>query len=131
MRKKGTAPVPPPPPPQASAKSSPPKKNETPIVARKVLLVDIEQSGEKLFDMGRLDGSMVVLEGSSGTFQSTPIRTDGHKGKCRFDQPIPVGNYNLKFDVFKLNTPITIPNMIQPTITMKMDLSKAISLSFH
>jgi hypothetical protein len=123
---KSISPVPPPLP----APSATPQ-NELQKSAGKVVSVSIEHSGEPTFDMSRLDGSVFILEGKYAIFQSTPVLTDGGKGKCKFNQPIPVGEYRLIIDIFKISTSISIPNMPQRTINMKLDISKAMAISFQ
>lgn len=74
------------------------------------------------FSMDRLDGFQLVLEGTAGNFQSTPILTDGNKGNCKFNQPIPTGNYKLNMTIFKMVTNVEIPKMPTKTLTLEMNI---------
>jgi ABC-type amino acid transport substrate-binding protein len=90
--------------------------------APKTITVNIQKiSGA--FHMDRLDGFVLVLEGSQGKYQSTPILTDGNKGNCRFPQPIPPGDYRLAMSIFQMVTTVTIPDFSKSTLTMEMRVS--------
>ena len=73
------------------------------------------------FSMDRLDGFQLVLVGEGGTFQSTPILTNGNKGSCKFPNPIPPGKYKLNFTILKMTVDVDIPKL--PTRTMMLDMS--------
>ncbi len=77
------------------------------------------------FNMDRLDGFVLVLQGSGGTFQSAPILTDGPKGNCRFPQPIPPGEYKLNMSILKLITTVTIPDLPKSSLAMTMNISSS------
>jgi hypothetical protein len=57
--------------------------------------------------------------------------TEGNMGKCRFDRLIPVGDYKLNISVFKIQTPITIQDLPERAMTLKIGMGNAISISLH
>ncbi len=73
------------------------------------------------FSMDRLDGFQLVLRGDAGTFQSTPILTSGSRGNCKFNNPIPPGEYKLDMTILRMTTTVKIPKL--PTRSLAMDLS--------
>ena len=75
------------------------------------------------FSMDRLDGFVLVLEGSQGKYQSTPILTDGNKGNCKFTQPVPAGEYRLAMSIFKMVTTVTVPDLSKSSLAMDMRVS--------
>ncbi len=75
------------------------------------------------FSMDRLDGFVLVLEGSKGRYQSTPILTDGNRGNCKFSQPVPPGEYRLAMSIFKMVTQVTVPELSKSSLVMDMKVS--------
>jgi ABC-type amino acid transport substrate-binding protein len=75
------------------------------------------------FSMDRLDGFVLVLEGQDGKYQSTPILTDGNKGNCKFNQPVPPGEYRLAMNIFKMVTKVTVPDLAKSSLLMDMKVS--------
>jgi ABC-type amino acid transport substrate-binding protein len=75
------------------------------------------------FHMDRLDGFVLVLEGTQGKYQSTPILTDGNRGNCKFSQPVPPGDYRLAMNIFQMVTTVTIPDFSKSSLTMEMRVS--------
>jgi hypothetical protein len=73
--------------------------------------------------MDRLDGFVLVLEGSVGKYQSTPILTDGNHGSCKFAQPVPPGEYKLNMSIFKMVTKVTVPDLAKTSLGMDMRVS--------
>ena len=73
--------------------------------------------------MDRLDGFVLVLEGPTAKYQSTPILTDGNKGNCRFTQPVPPGDYRLAMNIFKMVTKVTVPDLPKGALAMDMKVS--------
>jgi ABC-type amino acid transport substrate-binding protein len=73
------------------------------------------------FKMDRLDGFVLVLEGPSGTYQSTPILTEGNSGNCRFTKPVPPGEYKLNMDIFKTTTTVQIQKFPKDALSMTID----------
>ncbi len=88
--------------------------------APKDIKVNIVKTGGN-FSMDRLDGFQLVLVGNAGTFQSSPILTSGNKGNCKFDRPIPPGEYKLNMSILRMTTTVTIPKM--PTRSIALDMS--------
>ena len=90
--------------------------------APKAISVSIQKiSGA--FSMDRLDGFVLVLEGSKGKYQSTPILTDGNRGNCKFTQPVPPGEYRLAMSIFKMVTTVTVPDLSKTALAMDMRVS--------
>jgi beta-lactamase regulating signal transducer with metallopeptidase domain len=106
-------------------------ENEALKTVPKSVSVSIESSGEQAFDISRLDGSILVLEGDNRTYRSTPILTDGGEGQCKFDRPIPVGDYTLKVSIFNITVPFSIPDLPKNEITLKINLAKTIAMTFQ
>ena len=75
------------------------------------------------FSMDRLDGFVLVLEGADGKYQSTPILTEGNKGNCRFNQPVPPGDYRLAMNIFKMVTKVTVPDLAKASLAMDMKVA--------
>ena len=75
--------------------------------------------------MDRLDGFVLVLQGPSGSYQSTPILTEGNKGNCRFTQPVPTGEYKLAMSIFKMTTTVTVPDLPKSSLAMNMNISSS------
>jgi ABC-type amino acid transport substrate-binding protein len=70
------------------------------------------------FKMDRLDGYVLVLQGEGGEYESTPILTEGNRGRCRFTRPVPPGNYTLAMSIFQTTTSVEIQE--SPTDTLSM-----------
>ena len=82
-----------------------------------------KKSGD--FKMDRLDGFVLVLEGESGKYQSTPILTDGNRGAAKFSTPIPVGDYKLDMSIFSLTTTVSVQEFPKKSLSMIMDVSRS------
>ncbi len=90
--------------------------------APKMVSFNIIKAGGN-FNMDRLDGFQLVLVGNSGTFQSTPILTNGPRGACKFNNPIPPGDYSLDMSILRLRgTKVTIPKLPLRSITLDMNI---------
>lgn len=74
------------------------------------------------FNMDRLDGFQLVLVGASGSFQSTPILTTGPRGNCKFNDPIPPGEYKLNMSILRMTTNVTIPKIPSRSLTLDMNI---------
>jgi len=81
----------------------------------------VKKSGD--FKMDRLEGYQLVLQGSGGTYKSDYIRTSGNRGNCKFNQPIPPGDYKLTMNIFKMTTTVSIQEFPKSTMTMVMNIS--------
>jgi ABC-type amino acid transport substrate-binding protein len=75
------------------------------------------------FSMDRMDGFVLVLEGASAKYKSTPILTDGNKGSCKFTQPVPPGDYKLAMSILQFVKTITVPEMPKGSLTMDMKVA--------
>ena len=106
-------------------------ENEALKTVPKSVSVSIESSEEQAFDISRLDGYVLVLEDNDGTYRSTPILTDGGKGQCKFDRPIPVGDYKLKVGILNITVPFSIPDLPKSEIALKINLAKTITMTFQ
>ena len=96
----------------------------------KTISVTINKLGGT-FNMDRLDGFVLVLQGPAGAYQSTPILTEGNKGNCRFSQPVPPGDYKLNMNILKLTTTVTVPDLPKNALAMTMNISASgISITF-
>lgn len=89
--------------------------------APKAVAFNIIKSGGN-FNMDRLDGFQLVLVGASGSFQSTPILTNGPRGNCKFNDPIPPGEYKLNMSILRMTTNVTIPKMPSRSLTLDMNI---------
>jgi glutamine transport system substrate-binding protein len=96
--------------------------------APKAVTFNIVKTGGA-FNMDRLDGYTINLVGEKGTFASTPILTSGNRGSCRFNAPIPPGEYRLNIPVFKLNQTINIPKSASRSVTFDMNVGSVISIN--
>jgi len=100
------------------------QQEETLREAPKAITCNIVKSGGS-FSMDRLDGFQLVLVGASGTFQSTPILTNGSKGNCKFNNPIPPGEYKLNMSILRMTATVDIPKMPTRNITLDMNIGSS------
>ena len=70
------------------------------------------------FKMDRLDGFVLVLEGKSGKYPSTPILTEGNSGNCSFKQAVPPGEYTLSMSIFQTTTTVEVQEFPRDSLTM-------------
>ncbi|MBN2241272.1 MAG: amino acid ABC transporter substrate-binding protein [Acidobacteria bacterium] len=76
------------------------------------------------FRMDRLDGFVLVLQGTGGTFRSTPILTEGNSGNCRFNTPMPPGDYKLDMmSIFKTAATVTVQEYPKTALDMLINVS--------
>jgi hypothetical protein len=76
------------------------------------------------FKMDRLDGFVLVLQGSGGTFRSTPILTEGNRGDCKFTRAIPPGEYKLDMmSIFRTTATVNIQEFPKKTLDMSIRVS--------
>ncbi len=104
----------------ASAERTKLRQEEEARNAPKDVRVNLVKTGGS-FNFERLDGFQLLLVGSAGTFQSTSILTNGNRGNCKFDRPIPPGEYKLNMTILKMTTTVTIPKL--PTRSISLDMS--------
>ncbi len=84
------------------------------------------------FKMDRLDGFVLVMQGSGGTFRSTPILTEGNRGNCKFNTPIPPGDYKLDMmSIFKTAATVTVQEFPKTTLTMDINVSDREGISIE
>jgi polar amino acid transport system substrate-binding protein len=82
------------------------------------------------WNMDRLDGFQLVLEGEEGRYQSTPILTEGNRGKCRFNTPVPPGDYTLNISILKMTTTVPVPKLSQKSLSMNLRIARDTTISF-
>jgi polar amino acid transport system substrate-binding protein len=80
--------------------------------------------------MDRLDGFQLVLEGEGGRYQSTPILTEGNSGKCRFNTPVPPGEYTLDISILQMKTTVPVPELSKKSLSMKMRIARDTTITF-
>jgi ABC-type amino acid transport substrate-binding protein len=97
-------------------------KNEALKTTPKTISVVINKlSGA--WNMDRLDGFVLVLEGAAGRYQSSAILTNGNKGNCTFSKPVPPGNYKLNMKPYFSPVDVPVPNYAKTTLAMEMNIS--------
>ena len=82
------------------------------------------------WNMDRLDGFQLVLEGEEGRYQSTPILTEGNRGKCRFNTPVPPGDYTLNISILKMTTTVPVPKLSKTSLSMNLRIARDTTISF-
>ena len=80
--------------------------------------------------MDRLDGFVLVLEGESGKYESTPILTEGNTGKCKFIKPVPPGDYTLDINILQMRTTVPVPELSKTSLSMNLRISRDTTISF-
>lgn len=81
------------------------------------------------FNMDRLDGFELVLEGSAGRFKSTPIYTDGNRGTCRFTSAVPVGTYKLDMrSIFQTTATVEVQPLAKKSFAMTINIARDINI---
>ena len=88
---------------------------------KRINVVITKKSGN--FKMDRLDGFVLVLEGTNGSYQSTPILTSGNSGKCSFNRAVPPGDYTLEMKIFGATVNVNVPPLAKATLSMSMIVS--------
>ncbi|MDR1726808.1 MAG: transporter substrate-binding domain-containing protein [Acidobacteriota bacterium] len=113
---------------RAKARAEGDRETEALKKAPKSIGVSInKQSGN--WSMDRLDGSVIVLSGANGTFQSGYIITDGNHGSCRFNTPVPPGDYTLTFRALGMNARVTIPAEAKSSLAMSVNIANTVGIS--
>ncbi len=98
--------------------------------APKTINVNIVKSGGD-WKMDRLDGFVLVLNGPTGTYQSTPILTEGNRGNCKFTRPVPPGDYSLAISILRMTAKVPVPDLAKTSLAMDMNISgRGISIQF-
>jgi ABC-type amino acid transport substrate-binding protein len=75
-----------------------------------------------------LDGFKLVLESSSGRYESTRILMDGNKGYCEFANLFPPGDYMLNISILKMTVKMTVPRLDKSTLTMDLNIGREASI---
>jgi arginine/lysine/histidine/glutamine transport system substrate-binding and permease protein len=75
------------------------------------------------WNMSRLDGYTLVLQGAAASYSSEPILTDGNKGSCKFNTPVPPGEYKLAMTILKMTTVVNIPKLPKSAIMLDMNIT--------
>jgi len=106
------------------------KKKDAAQKAPKTINVNIRKLGGN-WNMDRLDGFVLVLEGASGAYQSTPILTEGNSGNCKFAKPVPPGEYKLNMSILRMTAKVPVPDLAKTTLGMDLNISgSGISIQF-
>jgi ABC-type amino acid transport substrate-binding protein len=83
------------------------------------------------WDMDRLEGFTIVLEGKGGTFESDYIRTEGNRGRCRFKTPVPPGEYELIIKILKMRAKIPpVPQEPKNSLAMSLKIGRDITVDW-
>lgn len=84
------------------------------------------------FKMDMLDGFVLVMQGSGGTFRSTPILTEGNRGNCKFNTPIPPGDYKLDMmSLFGTAATVTVQEYPKTALSMEINVSDKEGISIE
>jgi ABC-type amino acid transport substrate-binding protein len=98
--------------------------------APKTINVNIIKSGGN-WNMDRLDGFVLVLEGASGRYQSTPILTEGNRGNCKFTNAVPPGEYQLNMSILRMTAKVPVPDLPKTALSLDLNISgSGISILF-
>ncbi len=107
------------------------KKEDAAKKAPKTINVSINKSGGS-WNMDRLDGFVLVLEGASGSYQSTPILTEGNHGNCKFTKAVPPGEYKLNMSILRMTAKVPVPDLAKTSLAMDLNISgSGISIQFR
>lgn len=90
--------------------------------AAKAISVNIIKSGGN-WNMDRLDGFVLVLEGDTGRYESTPILTEGNRGNCKFTRPVPPGDYRLNMSILRMTTKVPVPDLPKTSLVVDLNIS--------
>jgi ABC-type amino acid transport substrate-binding protein len=90
--------------------------------APKSISVNLVKTGGN-WNMDRLDGFVLVLDGASGRYESTPILTEGLRGNCKFTRPVPPGEYRLNMNVPRMTVKVPVPDLAKTSLVMEMSIS--------
>ena len=115
---------------RAKARASADREEEELKKGPKTISVVInKQSGN--WNMERLDGFQFVLQGANGTYQSTPILTEGNRGECRFAQPVPPGDYTMNISILGLTAKVPVPEYPKKALSMTVNIASAVTITFR
>jgi len=103
------------------------KKEDETKKAPKAINVNITKTSGN-WKMDRLDGFVLVMEGSAGRYESTPILTEGNKGNCKFKTPVPPGEYNLNFSILGMKAKVPVPDLSKTALVMDISIGNGITI---
>jgi hypothetical protein len=106
------------------------KAEEEAKKAPKAINVSITKRGGA-WNMDRLDGFVLVLEGPTGRYESTPILTEGNKGNCKFTRPVPPGEYRLAISILQMVAKVPVPDLPKTSLTMNMSIARELTITFR
>jgi len=115
---------------EAKALAAADKKHDELRRAPKSINVNIQKISGK-WNMDRLDGFVLVLDGPTGQYQSTPVLTEGNRGNCRFTRPVPPGDYRLNFSILGMTTKVSVPDLPKSSLSMDINIGGTISIQFR
>jgi len=95
--------------------------------AAKAIGVNITKTSGN-WKMDRLDGFVLVMEGPTGRYESTPILTEGNKGNCKFKAPVPPGEYSLNFSILGMKAKVPVPDLPKMSLVMDMSIGNGITI---
>lgn len=91
--------------------------------APKTINVTINKIGGT-WNMDRLDGFVLRLEGPAGRYESDYVLTSGNQGRCKFKSPVPPGDYKINMSPFlKVVQDVPVPSLPKSTLAMEMNIS--------
>ena len=96
----------------------------------KTINVNIQKISGK-WNMDRLDGFILVLDGPTGQYQSTHITTEGNSGSCKFTRPVPPGDYRLNFSILGMTAKVVVPDLPKSSLGMSISIGGSISILFR
>lgn len=89
--------------------------------APKSIAVAIHKLGGA-WKMDGLDGFQLTLQGSGGSYKSTPIETEGNNGRCRFAS-VPPGEYSLQMPISRTPARVKIDEVPKTSLSMDLNIS--------
>ena len=107
------------------------EKEELKRAPKTISVVINKQSGSGNWAMERLDGFQFVIQGANGTYRSTPILTEGNRGECRFNQPVPPGEYTMNIDILGVTTKVPVPEYEKTSLSMTVNIASNVTITFR
>jgi ABC-type amino acid transport substrate-binding protein len=96
--------------------------------APKSVTIEMVKTAAANFPMDRLDGYVAELVGSTGSFKSEPILTNGNRGTVKFPTAVPPGKYELRMSIFKIIQEIPIPKKAAKAVAFTMTIGQTIKI---
>jgi ABC-type amino acid transport substrate-binding protein len=98
--------------------------------AKTINVTILKIKGGSVFNMDRLDGFQLVLQGAAGVYKSSGIRTDGDRGNCEFKTPVPPGDYKLDMmSIFQTTVKVVVPDLPKSALGMELKIARDISIT--